>query len=187
MMKPLIIVHIDGGIVQQIVSDQPVDATVVVMHDKHAEESWHIHSEEIQVVSRDFSLMKILSAPDSGFVSLVRGVEPDFRAVFNPFNRQLAVKYGTSTMDIVFDVLDEWATVYFSDDETENRFLHIHLDYDEELGLLFYPRTKGEDDLNEDLGTFYNSSAQIDTWSHRLRLAYTNAEFDRQCAEFLNI
>lgn len=62
-------------------------------------------------------------------------MERDFKAVFNPYNKQLFVKYGVNTEEHQFQDLCEWTKVWH---DNNNDFLHIHLDYDEFLQLIFY-------------------------------------------------
>ena len=62
-----------------------------------------------------------------------------FKALYNPFTRNLLVMYGDAITEHTFEDVDEWTTVSFDGDENHPNYLHIQLDYDETFQLLFYP------------------------------------------------
>jgi hypothetical protein len=82
---------------------------------------------------------------------------PEFKAIYNPYNRQLLVSYGDTVTEYFFEEIEEWVKISFNGDENHPNYLHIQLDYDECMQLLFYPRVDGSENLNERIATFYNS------------------------------
>ena len=78
-----------------------------------------------------------------------------FKAVFNPFTRELAVLYGNKISNYTFPELDSWVAISLDGNAEKEQYLHVHLDYDERLQLLFYPRIDGDEELNEKFGSFY--------------------------------
>ncbi len=113
-------------------------------------------------------------------------INPEFKAVFNVFTKQLAVLYGSCISIYQFNEFDEWTKISFNGDENSNQYLHIHLDYDETLQLLFYPRFDNdpEESLNEDHGTYFNSSDMDDVPSH-LRIVFSDEHYDNEFENFL--
>lgn len=63
-----------------------------------------------------------------------------FKAVFNPYSRELFVKYGTGELRHQFESECEWTSLSLNGDDNQPHYLHIQLDYDEELQLIFYAR-----------------------------------------------
>ncbi len=80
-----------------------------------------------------------------------------FKALYNPFNRKLAVLYGNHISNHTFAEMEEWVEVYFNGDINHPNYLHVQLDYDESLQLLFYPRQENDESLHEDEGVYFNS------------------------------
>lgn len=107
-------------------------------------------------------------------------VEPNnkFKAVFNPFLRKLGVLYGTGISIHEFEDIEEWVKISFNADSDEPQYLHVQLDYDECLQLLFYPRVDGDQSLNEPLGVYFNSN-HMDNVPECIKLVYNDADFDR--------
>lgn len=107
----------------------------------------------------------------------------EFKAVFNPLNRELAVRYGNAVSTYQFGESEEWTKVSYNGDADHPCYLHIQLDYDECMQLLFYPREDGSQDLNEDDGTFWNSNDVFDYefWNQpkNLELVFNDSEFIR--------
>lgn len=108
-----------------------------------------------------------------------------FKAVFNPFDRHLAVLYGSSIYCFYFDAIEEWHEVSLNNDAEQPQYLHIQLDYEEYLQLLFYPRVDGDpnESLNEDLGTFCHFDF-VQPIPENVKLAFTEKEFN-QCVKDL--
>ena len=101
-----------------------------------------------------------------------------FKAVFNPFTKELSVKYGNLTSEYVFTDLDEWTRISFNGDDKHPNYLHIHLHYDENLQLLFYPRTDDNKNLNESVGVYFNSSDMKNIPS-QIKIVYTDDDYNK--------
>ena len=84
----------------------------------------------------------------------VVNVIPNFKAVYNPFTRELYVRYGNAIIKHIFQEIDEWVCIPFNGDEEHPNYLHIQLDFNERLELLCYPRINGNDNLFESLGSY---------------------------------
>jgi hypothetical protein len=82
---------------------------------------------------------------------------PEFKAIYNPYNRQLLVSYGDTVTEYFFQDVEEWVKISFNGDDNHPNYLHVQLDYDECMQLIFYPRVDGSEDLNERIGTYFNS------------------------------
>lgn len=81
-----------------------------------------------------------------------------FKAIFNPFTKMLAVLYGDCVSVYTFEEIEEWTKISFNGDDNHPNYLHVQLDYDECLQLLFYPRVDYDESLHEDLGVYFNST-----------------------------
>ena len=97
----------------------------------------------------------------------------NFKAIFNPFTKKLAVLYGNCVSVYTFEEIEEWTKVSFNGDIEHPNYLHIQLDYDEELQLLFYPRVDNDPSLHEDLGVYFHSS-DMQNISNKIKLFYDN-------------
>jgi len=108
----------------------------------------------------------------------------DFKAIFNPFNRQLVVKYGGVVREHFFDEISEWHC--FTHGADKDLFLHVQLDYDESLQLLFYPRVDNdpEESLNEDMGVYFNSN-DMDNIPDKISIVLNDADFNKEVETFL--
>lgn len=73
----------------------------------------------------------------------------------------------------------------YNGDDTQPYYLHIQLDYDESLQLLFYPREDGSDSLNESEGTYYNSDYELEDNPENIVLVFNDREWDRKLLTFL--
>jgi hypothetical protein len=82
---------------------------------------------------------------------------PEFKAIYNPYTRQLLVSYGDTVTEYFFQDVEEWVKISFNGDENHPNYLHIQLDYDECMQLIFYPRVDGSDSLHEAISTQYNT------------------------------
>lgn len=108
-----------------------------------------------------------------------------FKALFNPFTKQLAVLYGNCVSNYTFQEEEEWTKISFDGDANNPSYLHVQLDYDGCLQLLFYPRQDNDPSLNENLGTYFNST-QIKSNSipKNIKLIYDDEEWGK---EYLNL
>lgn len=111
-------------------------------------------------------------------------VKPDneFKAVFNPFNRKLSVLYGLALMNYTFDEIEEWVKMSMDNDPCRDEYLHIQLDYDESLQLLFYPRVEGSPHLNENIGVYFNS-LHMDEIPEQIQIVYNDEEYEDAVSE----
>lgn len=103
--------------------------------------------------------------------------EPNFMAIYNPYLKQLTVKYGTGITTLIFKSTEEWGKISFNADENNPRYLHVQIDYDETFQLLFYPRVDNNESLHENLGTFYNSG-EVDK-PKNIKIVHTDEEHDQ--------
>ena len=83
----------------------------------------------------------------------------NFKAVYNPFNRKLSILYGSCITTYFFEDMKEWTKVSFNGDNNHPNYLHIQLDYDEEMQLIVYSRVDGSDQLNEHLTESLHSNS----------------------------
>ena len=77
----------------------------------------------------------------------------DFKAVFNPYTRELIILYGSTITHHYFEDIEERTYAEYGEDKPQ--YLHIQLDYDENFQLLFYPRVNESESLNESIGTYW--------------------------------
>lgn len=108
-----------------------------------------------------------------------------FKALYNPFTRNLLVKYGKVLSEHTFEELEEWTKVSYNGDEEHPCYLHIQLDYDEYMQLIFYPRVDGSEELNEALCSTYNSNCSNN--SSNIKLVYSDREWDYKLKTFLRL
>ena len=108
-----------------------------------------------------------------------------FKAIYNPYTRELAVKFGSHITYNKFDEEEEWCIVNWNGDENNPNYLHIQIDYDENFQLLFYPRIDGKNSLNEHLGTYYNSENKKKDQPKNVKIVHTDREWDLQLEKFL--
>lgn len=99
-----------------------------------------------------------------------------FKAIYNPYLRRLVVKYGNSITEYFFNETEEWVEIYFNGDVNNPNYLHVQIDYDETFQLLFYPRIEGDESLNEEFGTYYNSGRKIKP--RNVKMVYTEKEYE---------
>ena len=102
-----------------------------------------------------------------------------FKAIFNPFTRQLAVLYGNDITEHTFEDIEAWTKISFNADEKHPNYLHIQLDYDESLQLLFYPRQDGDESLHEDKGVYFNSN-EMKKIPKELVIVYNDEDWDKE-------
>lgn len=100
-----------------------------------------------------------------------------FYAVYNPYTRCLVVKYGNGITQHFFEEIEEWVCVNYNSDESSPYYLHIQMDYEESFQLLFYPRVEGSEDLNEKLGTYYNSAEKIKP--RNIKIVHTEEQYNK--------
>lgn len=116
-------------------------------------------------------------------------VKNQFKAIFNPYTKELIVQYGDKGGAQItyykFDDLDEWTCINYNCDPDQPYYLHTHLDYDETLQLLFYPRKDNDESLHEDLGSYYNSGEKIN--SKNIKLVQNDREWDNQLKTFFRL
>ena len=108
---------------------------------------------------------------------------PNFKAIYNPYTRELVVKYGNAIIEHIFSDYEEWVKISYNDDENHPNYLHVQLDYDEMLQLLFYPRVDGDDDLHEDLGSYFHYGSER---SPNITLVYTDKEMSIERLKLIN-
>lgn len=108
----------------------------------------------------------------------------EFLAVYNPYTRELLVKYGEAFTTHFFEEVEEWAKISYNADEEHPCYLHVQLDYDETMQLLFYPRVKDNESLHEDLGSYYNSEDQEEG---NIVIVHTDREWDEALANHLEL
>jgi hypothetical protein len=106
-------------------------------------------------------------------------INPKFKAVYNPFNRKLAVLYGNEITVYEFSDLEEWTKISYNGDENHPNYLHIQLDYDESLQLLFYPRQDNDESLHEDQGVYFNSNF-MNAIPKEIKIVYNDIHWDRE-------
>lgn len=112
-------------------------------------------------------------------------LKTEFKAIYNPYTRELAVRYGQAIIYHQFEDQEEWVAMSYDDDHTQPYFLHIQLDYDETLQLLFYPRKDGDDSLNEPEGTYYNSGLPSYDLPENIVFVHNDKEWDHKLLTFL--
>jgi len=108
----------------------------------------------------------------------------NFKALYNPFIRKLAVLYGDTVSTYTFSDVEEWTKVSFNGDENHPNYLHIQIDYDECFQLLFYPRVDNNNSLHESLGKYFNSSRMNDI-PECITLIYSEYEWQNKYNELL--
>lgn len=113
-------------------------------------------------------------------------VNPEFKAIYNIFTRQLAVAYGDTTSLYTFKDQVEWTKISFNGNQDHPNYLHVQLDYDETAQLLFYPREDGDQYLHEDLGTYFNSGF-MDELPEKIKLIYNDIQWEKELDELLAI
>lgn len=115
-------------------------------------------------------------------MSKIPDIKNKFKAIYNPYTRNLLVRYGKALIEHQFEDVEEWVVISFNNNESSKYFLHVQLDYDETFQLLFYPRKEGSDDLNERYGSYYNSEARK---PRNIKLVHTDREWDQKLSSFL--
>lgn len=105
---------------------------------------------------------------------------PEFKAIYNPYIRKLAVLYGNAVIEHTFEDQEEWAVINYNDYEANPEFLHVQLDYDENCQLIFYPRVEGSDELNEDLSNSWTSDEQV---SDFIKIVHTDEQYNSELIE----
>lgn len=108
-----------------------------------------------------------------------------FQAIFNPFTKQLAVLYGNCVSNYIFIETEEWTKISFNGDASHPNYLHVQLDYDESLQLLFYPREDNDSSLHEEHGSYFNSCA-MDDIPPNIKLVYNDSEWDNEYEKILS-
>jgi len=116
-------------------------------------------------------------------------IKNEFKAIYNPYIRKLAVAFGNTITTHSFEDEEEWTKISYNGDEDHPNYLHVQLDYDETFQLLFYPRKDNDSSLHEDLGSYYNSGMKIgDEYyanSENIKLVHSDEEFLYEWDEFL--
>lgn len=105
-----------------------------------------------------------------------------FKAMYNPFTRNLLVKYGEALIQHQFEDIKEWVCVSYNNDEEHPCFLHIQLDYDETAQLIFYPRVEGDEDYDLDLSSSWNSLSGGD---EHIKIIHNDFEWDVMLKQFM--
>jgi hypothetical protein len=109
-------------------------------------------------------------------------IKGNFRAVYNIFNKKIAVLYGDCISHHIFEEDEEWIKFSFNGNPNHPNYLHTQIDYDECFQLLFYPRKDGDQSLHEDLGTFFNSS-KMEEIPGNLMIVYNDEEFEKELSK----
>lgn len=109
----------------------------------------------------------------------------EFKAIYNPYTRNLLVRYGTSLIEHYFEETEEWVEINFDNDDSQPYYLHVQLDYDETFQLLFYPRKEESSSLNEEYGSYYNSEESLEEHPKNIILVHTDREWDNRLDDFL--
>ena len=107
-----------------------------------------------------------------------------FKAVYNPIIRQLAVIYGDVVFEHEFEEYEEWVKITHPDNYKQ--YLHIQLDYDNHLQLLFYPRIEGDESLHEDMGVYLHYGTQ-ETYPDNISIVFTDAIYELELKRLSNI
>jgi hypothetical protein len=111
-------------------------------------------------------------------------VIPEFRAIYNPYTRHLIVRYGSVITEHYFEEAEEWCKISFNGDEDHPNYLHIQLDYDECMQLLFYPRADGCESLHESEGSYYYT-CEPEKNSENIKIVHNKEQHNRELREFL--
>jgi len=111
-------------------------------------------------------------------------INNQFKALFNPFKRQLAVAYGSVISSHTFKDMEEWVEVYFNGDQFHPNYLHVQIDYDEHLQLLFYPRQEYDESLHEEDGVYFHSS-NMDNIPKSIKLVYDDKTWNEEYEKLL--
>lgn len=106
-------------------------------------------------------------------------IDNNFQALFNPFIKQLAVQYGNTVSNYTFEEIEEWTKISFNGDPEHPNYLHVQLDYDECLQLLFYPRQDNDESLHEDEGVYFYSNDMNDV-PDKIKLIYNDIDWERE-------
>lgn len=112
-------------------------------------------------------------------------INNNFKAIFNPFTRELAVLYGNKISTHIFEELCEWCKISFNGDKTHPSYLHVHLDYDECLQLIFYPREAGNESLNENLVKAWYTEDNINSEFEEISIVFNDRKFNKLLKEFV--
>lgn len=134
---------------------------------------------------------KHIVLPNGDFVN--QNIEPisTFKAVFNPITKVLAVKYGDFTKVHQFEDLSEWTAIDYNGNNSSFNYLHIQLDYDVTLQLIFYPRLQlpvdhiENSNLNEDLATVWHSGMTEQHIPENVRIVYNDLDWLWETRVFL--
>jgi len=110
-----------------------------------------------------------------------KNLEPrnDFKAVYNPFTKELSVVYGEVKTEHTFKDIEEWTKVSFGGDDNHPNYLHIQLDYDETCQLIFYPRVDDNESLHESLSTSFNSG-YMNEIPNKIKIVYNDEEYKQE-------
>lgn len=100
-----------------------------------------------------------------------------FRAIYNPYTRNLLVSYGSELTEHTFEAQEEWHCVNFNADNTHPNYLHIQLDYDENCQLIFYSRVEGSESLNESLTKSFQSGGKC---SKCIKIVHDDNQWNRE-------
>jgi hypothetical protein len=119
-------------------------------------------------------------------VKLVDGVIPKFKAVYNPFTRELYVRYGYAIIKHIFEDTDEWVCIPFNGNQEHPNYLHIQLDFNEYLELLCYPRVDDDESLHENLGSYYYHGCKGRDNSPNIKFVFTSVEQESELTK-LNV
>lgn len=116
-------------------------------------------------------------------------LKSSFKAIYNPYTRELLVaQYGEKITNHSFEDKEAWTTApYVENGEGTDYYLHIQLDYDETMQLLFYPRIKKDHSLNEEFGSYYNSELTEEKKPNNIKLVLNDMEWDEALNSFLEL
>ena len=106
-------------------------------------------------------------------------INNNFKAVYNPFTRDLAVEYGSKITEYTFESGEEWVKISFNGDQEHPNYLHVQLDYDECLQLLFYPRVDGSELLNEESSVCFFSENMVNI-HQAIKIVYNDSDYKQE-------
>lgn len=109
----------------------------------------------------------------------------NFKALFNPYTRELLVKYKDYYELIQFEETDEWGVVWSGGVHESNEYLHIHLHYDEVMQLIVYQRSLNSSDYETSKAEIWNS--RDGNSGGNIRVVNSDLEWDHLLVEHMEI
>ena len=112
----------------------------------------------------------------------LKPLEPivEFKAVFNPFTREVAVRYGTHVQRIQFTSLDDDIDrVWYNGEYKGNYCLHVAIQWREGLELVITPRVHPEHTANVDQFRVVYTTAEFLNVPEQMVIAHTDDAFTK--------